>query len=131
VRGLDTNVLVRYLAQDDPAQALRANEWMEEAVSRGQKCFLNEIVLCELIWVLRGAYEYEKADLVMVLEKLLATAQFVIEDRDLVLAALTDFVQSSGDFSDYLIGRRNKENGCSSTGTFDRNLKKSPLFTVL
>jgi predicted nucleic-acid-binding protein len=131
VRGLDTNVLVRYLAQDDPAQALRANKWMEEAVSRGQKCFLNEIVLCELIWVLRGAYEYEKADLVMVLEKLLATAQFVIEDRDLVLAALADFLQGSGDFSDYLIGRRNKGNGCSSTGTFDRNLKKSPLFTLL
>jgi predicted nucleic-acid-binding protein len=131
VRGLDTNLLVRYLTQDDPAQARRANEWMDGALSQGEKCFLNQIVLSELIWVLRGAYEYGKDDLVMVLEKLLATAQFVVEDRDLVLEALADFLQGSGDFPDYLIGRRNKENGCTSTGTFDRDLKKSPLFTLL
>jgi predicted nucleic-acid-binding protein len=131
VTGLDTNLLVRYLTQDDRPQASRANRWIEDTVSRGDRCFLNQIVLCELVWVLRAAYGSKKDHLILVLEKILATAQFIVEDRDLVIEALADFRDGSGDFPDYLIGRRNQREGCASTGTFDRNLRKSELFTVL
>ena len=73
--GLDTSVLVRYLTEDDPAQARRAAACIESATARGRRCFIGPIVLCELSWVLRGAYE--ECDLLDTLERLLATSQFV------------------------------------------------------
>ena len=61
--GLDTNVLVRYLTEDDPGQARKAAACINSAVARGERCFLSPVVLCELSWVLLGAYEVSKADL--------------------------------------------------------------------
>jgi predicted nucleic-acid-binding protein len=128
--GLDTNVLVRYLTQDHPDQSRKAVSHMERAASHGERCFINSVVLCELVWVLRGAYGYEKDDLCRVLEKLLSTVEFLIEDKDLAYRALDDF-RSGGDFADHLIGWRNRKAGCDTTLTFDRNLKSSGCFMVL
>ncbi len=129
--GLDTNVLVRYLTQDDPAQARRANALVADALDRGERCRLDSLVLCELAWVLRGAYSYDKATVLDALERILATAQFDIGDKDLVRRALEDHRLGLGDFADYLIGHRNREAGCASTATFDRRLKSSAVFRVL
>lgn len=129
--GLDTNVLVRYLTQDDQAQSRRANALIEDTVARGDRCFINLIVLCELVWVLRGAYGFDKTEVIAVLEKMLATTQFYIEDRDLVRRALENFATGPGDFPDYLLGSKNAQAGCHKTATFDRTLKRSALFTIL
>lgn len=59
------------------------------------------------------------------------TAQFVIEDRHLARRALVDYRHGPGDFSDYLIGGRNREAGCSETVTFDRALRRSELFRIV
>ena len=129
--GLDTNVLVRYLTQDDPLQARRANAVVASALEKGERCRLEGVVLCELVWVLRGAYGYDKATVVDTLERVLATAQFEIGDKDLARRALEDHRVGSGDFADYLIGHANREAGCASTVTFDRRLKSSAVFRVL
>ena len=129
--GLDTNVLVRYLTQDHPAQARRASALVSETVVRGERCFLSGIVLCELVWVLRGAYALEKPTILMTLDKILSTVQFDVEEKDIVRRALEDYRAGRGDFADYLNGRRNEEAGCSMTVTFDHRLKGSPLFRVL
>ncbi len=129
--GLDTNVLVRYLTQDDPAQARRANAVVAEAVAKGEHWFLSGVVLCELVWVLRGAYGLEKHAVVAVLDRMLSTAQFEVEEKDLVRRALEDYRAGRGDFADYMIGQRNREAGCAETVTFDRRLKGSRLFRVL
>jgi len=129
--GLDTNVLVRYFTQDDPEQTRKANAVIERTVAAGEFCSISCIVLCELMWVLRGAYGYEKPEVIEVLEKMLATSQFSIESKDLVRQALRDYGGGEGDFSDYLLGWRNHETGSEKTVTFDQNLKKSELFTVL
>jgi predicted nucleic-acid-binding protein len=131
VIGLDTNVLVRYLTQDDPIQARRANAVVAAALEKGERCRLDSLVLCELVWVLRGAYGYDKATVVDTLERILMTAQFDIGEKDLVRRALEDHRLGSGDFADYLIGHSNREHGCASTATFDRRLKSSALFRVL
>jgi predicted nucleic-acid-binding protein len=131
VIGLDTNVLVRYLTQDDPLQARRANAVVASALEKGERCRLEGVVLCELVWVLRGAYGYDKATVVDTLERVLATAQFEIGDKDLARRALEDHRVGSGDFADYLIGHANREAGCASTVTFDRRLKSSAVFRVL
>jgi predicted nucleic-acid-binding protein len=131
VRALDTNVLVRYLTQDDPAQARRANAFIAEQVATGARCFVGSVVLCELVWVLRGAYGVGKPDMLRTLERILTTAQFEIGDRDVVLRALEDFRSGRGDFADYVIGRHAREAGCAETATFDARLADSPLFALL
>ncbi len=72
--GLDTNVVVRYLTQDDPVQAARATEAIEDAADRDDRLFLSGAVLCELVWVLESAYGYERAEVTEVVERVLRTA---------------------------------------------------------
>jgi predicted nucleic-acid-binding protein len=74
--GLDTNVLVRYLTQDDPGQARKATHVIETAVEQGELLSITSLVLCELVWVLEDAYGYGRRDLQTVLERILRTAQF-------------------------------------------------------
>lgn len=125
--GLDTNVLARYLLRDDPAQAARAARELE----RDERFFIGTIVLCELVWVLETGYDFERTEIVATLEKILATAQFEIEDKDVALAALHDFRRTLADFSDCLIGRRNRAVGVAETVTFDRTLKGLEGFRLL
>jgi predicted nucleic-acid-binding protein len=127
VTGLDTNVLVRYLLRDDVAQAARA----ERELERGDRFLIDGIVLCELVWVLETGYGFSRTEIAGTLERILATAQFEIEGKDLALAALDDFVGSAADFSDCLIGRRNRAGGAAETLTFDRSLKGLAGFRVL
>ena len=129
--GLDTNVLVRYLTEDDPAQARRAAACIETATARSRRCFIGPIVLCELSWVLRGAYEVSKADLLETLERLLATSQFVIGDKDLVREAVREYRAGRADFADYVIGALHSGAGCDKTATFDRRLRAHPRFQLL
>ncbi|HET7295450.1 MAG TPA: type II toxin-antitoxin system VapC family toxin [Vicinamibacteria bacterium] len=124
-------MLVRYLTQDDPAQARRANAFIAGEVASGARCFVGAVVLCELVWVLRGAYGLRKTELVRTLERILSTAQFEIGERDVALRALEDFRAGRGDFADYMIGRQAREAGCSETATFDARLEDSPLFRFL
>jgi len=129
--GLDTNVLVRYLTQDDLAQARKANSLIDGAVGKGERLHLDVVVLCELVWVLRGAYDFGKETVAEAVEKILDAAQFSVEDRDLLREALEAYRAGRGDFADYVLGLRNRKAGCSATVTFDRALKKNELFTVL
>jgi predicted nucleic-acid-binding protein len=131
VRGLDTNVLVRYLTQDHPAQSRKANALVADAVARRDRCAIGSIVCCELVWVLHEAYGFSRDTIADVLARILETAQFQVEDRDLARRALDDYRRGPGDFADYLIGWRNRQAGCSDTATFDRSLRRSELFTVL
>jgi predicted nucleic-acid-binding protein len=129
--GLDTNVLVRYLTADDPRQSRRAAALVAEAVSAGGRLFVGAVVLCELVWVLRGAYSLDRPTIAMALDRILATAQIEIDQKDIVREALEDYRAGSGDFADYVIGRRAREAGCEKTATFDRRLKASGLFRLL
>lgn len=129
--GLDTNVLVRYITQDDPRQAKMAEAAIEKAVAGGVKALLQPIVLCELVWVLESAYRYGKTEIVAVIEQVMRTVQFEIIEKDVVWKALEDFSEGSADFSDYLIGRAYEHAGAKTTLTFDRSLKGCHRFTLL
>lgn len=129
--GLDTNVLVRYLTQDDPAQARRANALIDGAARKGERLQLDVVVLCETVWVLRGAYEFDKLTVADAVERVLDAAQFSIEERDLLREALAAFRSGQADFADYVLGLRNRRAGCEATVTFDRALRRSGLFRVL
>jgi predicted nucleic-acid-binding protein len=127
VTGLDTNVLLRYLVRDEPTQTARATRELE----RDERFLIGSVVLCELVWVLDAGYGFSRAEIGGALEKILATAQFEIEGKDLALGALDDFRDSPADFSDCLVGRRNRAAGAAETVTFDRSLRGLEGFRLL
>jgi len=131
MKGLDTNVLVRYLVRDDKKQAEKAGAYIRKTVASGESCFINNIVLCELVWVLESAYEYDKGSIADVLERILATKQFELERKDITRQAVSDYKNGRGDLADYLIGRINQALGCDATVTFDRALKNTTSFMML
>lgn len=129
--GLDTNVLVRYLTQDDQTQATRANSLIEENTRAALSIYINNIVLCELSWVMMIAYKISKEELINLLEKILLTAQFEIENREFVWQALSDYKISKADFADALIERINLGAGCEKTYTFDSDCTALSTFVTL
>ena len=129
--GLDTNVLVRYLTQDDPAQFARAAAFIDAASEREEQFLINAPVLCELVWVLATVYDYSREEIAQALEQIFTTAQFEIERLDEARQALGDFRSSKADFSDALIGRINRSLGAKHTVTFDRDLKAVETFRLL
>jgi predicted nucleic-acid-binding protein len=131
VKGLDTNILVRYLTEDDPRQAAAAVREIEGAGKKNEKLVIQPLVLCELAWVLESAYGVGKKELLDVFERILRTAQFEIPGKDLVWRSLADYRAGRGDFSDHLLGRLNEDEGASVTITFDRALRGSPRYHVL
>jgi len=130
MHGLDTNVIVRYVTQDDRKQFRRADAVFTEAASSGDKLFVNAIVLCELVWVLRGAYREPRERIIPVIEALLETPEVVVEDADLARRALADWQGGRGDFANCFIARRNQRSGCQTTLSFDKALAKSTLFSA-
>lgn len=131
MKGLDTNVLVRYLVQDDAAQAKRANHYIERYCTSDSRCLINNIVLCELVWVLESAYGYKKEIIAEALEKLFMTSGFEFEDKNIAWAALNDYRARNADLADCLIGRMNRALGCEETVTFDKALKQLDEFKLL
>ena len=119
------------LTQDDPTQARKANALIDRTVREGERLHLDVVVLCELVWVLRGAYQTPKEAVADALDKILDTSQFHIEDRDLLREAVASYRGGQGDFADYVLGLRNRGGGCGATVTFDKSLRKSELFTQL
>ena len=128
--GLDTNLLVRYLTQDDAAQSKQAARIIDAAIEADEDLYLNHIVVCELTWVLSRAYGYAKDELLGVLEKILAAGQFAFEDKDSLWRALEAFRRSRADFADCLIGVKNSTAGCRTTVTLDRAAAGLGNFTL-
>ncbi len=131
MKGLDTNILLRYLVQDDEERSHAASLYIKKHCTREQPAFINRIVLCELVWVLETAYSYKREQIAGVLEKILQTSQFEIENTDEAWQALSLYRKEKIDFSDALIGACNKKSGCSKTATFDKNAGKTSDFELL
>ena len=127
--GLDTNVLVRYIMQDDAKQAALASRLVESlADSTG---FIPVIVIAELSWVLSSAYSLSRQQLGEALEGVLRSKEWVVEKADIVWQAVRLFQSSGADFADCLIFRSAAAAGCDKTMTFDKDAAKSGGMTLL
>lgn len=118
--GLDTNVLVRYLTQDEPQQAAIVNQLIEDQLTVSNPGFIPAIVLVEVVWVLEACYQQTRAGIQAVVTALLTTKQLVVEQADLVYLALKRFSNSAADFSDALIAVICEHRGCTSIVSFDK-----------
>ena len=123
---LDTNVLVRYLTRDDVKQFQEASTLLVGLEKHQQSAYLSTITLCETVWVLARAYKIDRAHIVAMLDKLLDTGLFNIDDKDAVREAVDLYRAGKGDFADYLVGVRARNAGCTMTATFDEALHAHP-----
>ena len=126
--GIDTNVLVRFIVQDEPKQSQIASRLIENILSAENKGFISSIVLCEVVWVLKRLYRQPKDRLLLVVKTILEAEVFEVEHRDCAWRAYYDFDEGLADFSDYYLAQINKTHGASFTVTFDEKAQKHRLF---
>jgi len=131
VVGIDTNALVRYLAQDGPKQSAVATRFIEGRLSVENPGFVSPVTLCELVWMLAESYAADRKRIREIVEGLLATKQLVIERSELVWKSLRAWEGVPADFSDALIGQLALAHGAGKTVTFDRTATKLPGFELL
>lgn len=131
MKGIDTNVLVRYLVQDNPVQSREATHFLEKECSVEEPVFINGIVLCELVWVLETAYEYSRQIVAPIIDKILRTKQFNIDKPDIVLKSLQGYQHDGADFADHYIANLNGKKGCEFTYTFDKKASQLNHFKLL
>lgn len=128
--GLDTNVLVRYIMQDDPRQSPKATVLVESLDSQTPG-FIGVVSLIELYWVLTSCYGLNNDQVALVFEMLLRTKHLVVDSSDQVLRALRMFKTGRADFADCLIERTAAAAGCQQTMTFDKNAAKHAGMTLI
>lgn len=128
--GLDTNVLVRYIMQDDSKQSSLATR-IVESLSAEVPGFVPLVAIVELAWVLSSAYELGRNQLVEAFEALLRTKELVVERGEIVWKALRLFQRAPGDFADCLIACSAEAAGCAKTMTFDRGAVKGGGMTLI
>lgn len=120
--GLDTNVLVRFLVQDDPAQHQRVVGFVRDALARGEVLFVGDVVLAETVWVLSSAFGCTRDEIAATVRALIEAEGLQLESSQRVLRALARFQQGKGGFTDYLLAMRAIDAGCTEVITFDAAL---------
>ena len=128
--GLDTNVLVRYIMQDDARQSPKATKLIE-ALTVDEPGFVPLVAMVELVWVLSSSYELTRVQVAQALELLLRTKEVVVDRADQVFKALRVFKAGSADFADALIERIASSAGCGRTMTFDLAASKTAGMTLI
>ena len=129
--GLDTNVVVRYLAQDDVRQAAAATRLIEGTLTAEARGFISIVTLAEVVWVMGSIYRVTRAAVADIVEGLLTAPQLAVERSDVIWRSLRAYRASKADFSDAVIVELGRDAGCSKTVTFDRQAAAHPGFAAL
>jgi predicted nucleic-acid-binding protein len=122
--GLDTNVLLRYLAQDDPRQSRRATEIVERRLTEQEPGFVSLVTILEVAWVLKSLFKRSRHEIANDIEMLLAADTLEVQNEQEVYLAVVSLRNGIGTFEDALIGSLGIWRGCSATLTFDKDAAK-------
>ena len=128
--GLDTNILVRYLTQDDAVQSALAAEIMERRITLDEPGFVSLVTAAELVWVLASFYEFSGREIAAALERLLQIDTLSVQNEREVFAAMVALRGGLASFDDALIGALGEWAGCSETLTFDRKAARLKGFSL-
>ncbi len=131
MKGIDTNILVRFLVSDDEIQSKKVYELFKKVESENSSLFVSLLVILELIWVLESAYEISRQEIVESISDMLLMPILKFEHQS-VLQQFTHFAPKNRyDLSDLVIAYSAKEQGCESVFTFDKKASKSGLFELM
>lgn len=128
--GLDTNVLVRYLVQDDPVQSRRATEIFERRLREDEPGFVSIVAIVETVWVLERAYRLSAFEIASAVERMLQTEAIEIENEQQVYSAMIALREGQGSFADALVAALGARRGCTHTLTFDCRALRLPGFRL-
>jgi predicted nucleic-acid-binding protein len=131
VIGLDTNILVRYFAQDDPVQSRLATQLIEGRLTEARPGFISLVTTAETVWVLKRVYGMSDQEIAVTVERMLQADTFVVQNEQEVFTAMIALKTGTGAFSDALIGALGTWAGCRSTLTFDRKATRLREFELL
>jgi predicted nucleic-acid-binding protein len=126
--GLDTNILVRYLTQDDPIQSPKAREVFERRLTEENPGFVSIVAMVETVWVLERSYGLTTDEIVGAVERVLQTDVLIVENEQEVFTAMTALKEGQGSFADAVIVALGARMGCSCTLTFDQKALRLPGF---
>lgn len=122
MRAVDTNLLIRLLEQDDPAQTSAAEAFLQE----GGALWVSHVVLAEAVWVLESVFSRTRKEIIGVLDALVNNVDIHLHEPAVVSAALAHFRASKAAFSDCLVLCIAQTHGHLPLATFDKNLAKLP-----
>jgi predicted nucleic-acid-binding protein len=122
--GLDTNVLLRYLAQDDPVQSPRATEVITRRLSELEPGFVSLVTILEVVWVLKSLYKRSPQEIANDVEMILAADTLEVQNEQQVYHAVVALRNGTGAFEDALISSVGIWRGCSVILTFDEKAAK-------
>ncbi|HXU50356.1 MAG TPA: type II toxin-antitoxin system VapC family toxin [Candidatus Binatia bacterium] len=128
--GLDTNILIRYLTQDDPIQSRKAAEILERRLTEGNPGFISVVVMSEIVWVLDRAYGLADSEIVAAIERMLQIDVLLVENEQEVFTAMIMLKEGRGSFADALIAELGSRAGCLHTLTFDEKALRLSGFKV-
>jgi predicted nucleic-acid-binding protein len=128
--GLDTNILVRYLTQDDPIQSPKATEIIERRLTEEKPGFVSIVAMVEAVWVLERAYGLSAHEIARAVERVLQTDVLFVENEQEVFTGMIALKNGKGSFADAVIAALGARMGCSYTLTFDRKALRLPDFEL-
>ena len=129
--GLDTNVLIRYLTQDDTIQSRQATEIIERRLTKGSPGFISVVTMVETVWVLDRVYGLSNYEIAAAVERILQADTLHVQNEQESFTAMTALKTRAGSFSDALIGALGAWAGCTVTLTFDKKTKRLKQFQLV
>ncbi|HGY56056.1 MAG TPA: PIN domain-containing protein [Caldithrix abyssi] len=131
MKGLDTNVLIRFLIGDDERQAAKVHKLFTETEKRKQRLFVPNVVILEMLWVLESVYSVPREDILDAIEALNYMPILEFENRHIIQQFLFSAIQNRTDLSVLLIAHTAAFHNCETVLTFDKKASKFKLFEYL
>jgi predicted nucleic-acid-binding protein len=131
MNGIDTNVLLRYLLEDDAKQTPLAIDFVDHRCSTSEPALVADVVLAETVWFADRKLRRSRQEVVTMLFDILDNAHLTVSDEETVLAAINAYAEGPGDFADYLVAATNRARGANTTFTFDEKAARNGALTLL
>lgn len=128
--GLDTNVLIRYVTQDDPVQSPKATEVIERRLTEDNPGFISIVAMVETVWVLDRAYGLAAREIAAAVERMLQAEVLVVQNEQEIFSAMIALKEGHSSFADAVIGALGAKAGCARTLTFDQKALRLPGFEL-
>lgn len=123
--GVDSNVLLRHLLQDDPIQSPKASDFLAQRTA-ADPIYVSRMVLAETVWTLTRSYGRRVPELAGIIRALLASDDVVIEAAPSVRRAVRDAEDENGELVDAIIAHAATDAGCDGVVTFDKRAQRLP-----